>query len=345
MSIPQCFVKMENTKENYKSDHSSASYEEPKDASKLESITSQNSTSSERPSTILDDDSNWKLVSSFKNGQSNNKNKLQNSKSQSNSSRDISNYCLKGYYNFPSREIIKPIFKVHRKLYYGIIAFCASEKKWLFVKNRYTASFCQLIQGGYRNVDIKNLVLQLRWDEWQQILYLSKRSFDFDKIYHSLFPFSSTDDIVYAKERFLANGPEFNKINIVQETLLQNQESWKFPSGIKKHREEPQEAAIRNYKICTQYAIQEHDIVFFGKEPISQYKVSDSEREEHHYWIVIYNKGYPPLIKSTVEIPFYTKWFGNKEIYHKLPESGKELFKKANNFIKREYYTKKVKPQ
>jgi ADP-ribose pyrophosphatase YjhB (NUDIX family) len=232
-------------------------------------------------------------------------------------------------------------------LYYDILAYCASEKKWLVIKNRYTPAFCQLIQGGYRNVDIQNLVLQLRWEEWQQFLKLSNRSFYFDRLYHSLFPFPSTDDIVYAKERFLANGPEFNKIEITKEMLEQNQEMWRFPSGVKKQGEEPQESAIRNFKICTQYAIQEHDILFLGKEPISEYKVSNAistQREEHHYWIIVYNNGYPPLLKTTAmhPSPFYTKWMTTKEIEDentKMLKSAKDIIKKANSLLKKKLVT------
>lgn len=283
-------------------------------------------------------DLEWKLVQT-----PNRSKRLDNvcstSSNDKNKSYKVKPFYPKGYYDFPSREIIQPIHSKPTQLYYGIIAYCAPHSKWLIVKNKYTPTFCKIIKGGYRNADLRKLVLQLRWDEWKQILLLSDQSFYFNNLYYTLFPFPSTEDVVYAKERFLSNGPEFKKINIDEETLQENQETWKFPSGNKKQHENPQEGAIRNFKLCTNYNIQDHDIIFAGQEPFCEYKLTSSSKEEHRYWIIVFKKGYPSLISDNnirdPSLSMHSKWSSSEELKKELPSSSLKIYKECKAFLKR----------
>lgn len=259
----------------------------------------------------------------------------QNAKSKMHTLKELQ---PKGYYQFPSREIIQPPYKQQRQLYYGVIAYCASEKKWLLVKNQYTAAFCQIIRGDYRNADLPKIVMMLRWEEWEKILYLSDHTFYFDEMYFTLFPFPSTEDLVYAKERFFSNGFEFKKITVSKESLEKNQENWRFPSGIRRNKEKPQEAAIRNYKLCTQCSIQKSDILFLGKEPFCEYKLTLTSKEEHHYWIVVYPLGLPNALKFTTnnrEPALDKRWFTESELKKILPKSTLELLGRCKIFLKK----------
>jgi ADP-ribose pyrophosphatase YjhB (NUDIX family) len=246
----------------------------------------------------------------------------------------------KGYYQFPSREIIQPTYQKQRKLFYGIIAYSLFDRTWLVVKNKYTGAFCQILQGEYRIADLLKLVMRLRWEEWEKILYLSNHAFYFDRMYYTLFPFPSTEDLVYAKERFLSNGYEFQKLTVSKEQLERNQERWKFPSGPRRPHEKPQDAALRNYKLCTQQEVRSTDLLFLGKEPLCERTLTINEdKEEHHYWMLVYKDQTPTLSpfahKEKGQLSLDVQWCKESELKTLLSKSSLDVLNQSKTFLRK----------
>lgn len=247
------------------------------------------------------------------------------------------------YHEFPSREIVRPLFKEQTELFYGIIAYSIFDCKWLVAKSKYSPAFYQIIKGDYRKADLHTLLSQLRWEEWQKLLYLNAHVIYFDQMYKNIIPFFSLKDLVYAKEIFLRNGHEFNKFKLSPEILSGNEEVWKFPSGAARVQEKPQEAALRNFKHITKQNIQHHsnahskteDMLFLGKEPFCEYRINtQSKKEEHHYWMMVYTQNTPKIYTSDKE-PYLLRWCTAAELEELLPESSKKILHLSKNFLRK----------
>jgi len=109
------------------------------------------------------------------------------------------------YHSFPGRTIIKSPFGVSLRVSYGIIVFVWKTRKWLLVKRAYTTNFLKIVEGSYRNSELKETLGGLTLPEMKSLKNLSQNSFKFNAMFKTVFPNRSLEELVYSKERFLSS--------------------------------------------------------------------------------------------------------------------------------------------
>lgn len=233
---------------------------------------------------------------------------------------------VKAYHTFPHRTIIRSPFQKRILVKYGLIAYSWKTQKWFLIHHVNTEYFKQILLGEYRNSDLPRLLNQITTDEISTLKNLSKDSFDFNQTFFDIFPNASTDDLIYAKERFFANGEGF--INYKITSVHSTESGWEIPCDVLKNdRENPVDCAIRSFKDITGVEITYKEKSFFGRDPF----LIQDQREESRFWLVIFME--EPKISSKDE----HFWFSEEELQEILDEGKINVIQEAKELIQENF--------
>lgn len=244
------------------------------------------------------------------------------------------------YHTFPSRTIIQSPFQKPIALNYGIIAFAWDTRKWMLVQASYTCEFLRILEGLYRNAELPRLLKHITIQELASLQKLSKSCFHFNALFHRVFPHKSTEELVYAKERFLSNGMIFLHYEIHRDQAASIR--WRFPySSPLDSRENSVDCALRAFKDYTGLDITHREKSFLGRDPFCEKapNIHEGQRSEIRYWLVIYMseprlRSYRPFKYQENIKMFQAKWSSEEEVMEVLEPSKQAILREAKELIR-----------
>ena len=179
------------------------------------------------------------------------------------------------YHSFPGRVITKSPFEVSTKISYGIIVFVWQTRKWLLVKRAYTTNFLRIVEGSYRNSELKDVLSGVTLPELRSLQALSHNSFKFNAMFKTVFPNKTLEELVYSKERFLAIREAIRNFSL--SSLHDKASVWQFPcmkSG--ENDENPTDVALRALKAQAGLEVSYKEKSFLGRDPFSKREIVGS---------------------------------------------------------------------
>jgi hypothetical protein len=239
------------------------------------------------------------------------------------------------YHQFPPRVIVDSPFEKKSNLSYGIVAFAWNTQRWFLVEKKSTEAFLDILKGNYRGSDLPKLLSSLTIRELELLRNLSEESFNFNHIFKEKFPQSSTEETVYAKERFFANLEEFRKFRTTSKQKYEP--DWTFPHDtLRDKRENSVDCAIRSFESYSGIHISYKEKSFFGRDPFTEPIMSTNSQEfdeqssnnaisSYRYWVVVFMKEKKPKLNG--------KWVSKEEALSLLPRTRKELLLEVESFI------------
>lgn len=238
------------------------------------------------------------------------------------------------YHSFPGRTIIKSPFGVSLRVSYGIIVFVWKTRKWLLVKRAYTTNFLKIVEGSYRNSELKETLGGLTLPEMKSLKNLSQNSFKFNAMFKTVFPDRSLEELVYSKERFLSSSETIR--NFIYSDSQPKSSVWQFPCLFSRDSEEnPIDIALRALETQVGLEVTQKEKSFLSRDPFSEKQIlgnllDDGREEDFRYWLVVWME--EPKIEKQGHIEFQlASTFEAKSI---LDVSKRMVLKQAKQMIK-----------
>lgn len=238
------------------------------------------------------------------------------------------------YHSFPGRTIIKSPFGVSLRVSYGIIVFVWKTRKWLLVKRAYTTSFLKIVEGSYRNSELKEALGDLTLPEMKSLKNLSQNSFKFNAMFKTVFPDRSLEELVYSKERFLSSSETIR--NFIHSDAQPKSSVWQFPCLISRDSEEnPIDVALKALETQVGLEVTQKEKSFLSRDPFSEKKilgnlVDGGREEDFRYWLVVCME--EPKIEKQGDIEF--QLVSTSEAKDILDMSKRMVLKQAKQMIK-----------
>lgn len=238
------------------------------------------------------------------------------------------------YHSFPGRVITKSPFKASTKTSYGIIVFSWQTRKWLLVKRAYTKNFMRIVEGSYRNSELKDVLSGVKTSELQSLHSLSHNSFKFNVMFKTVFPDKTLEELVYSKERFLASCEVIRNFSPL--SLQSKSSMWQFPCmETGENDENPTDIALRALKVQAGLEVSHREKSFLGLDPFSKKEIAggflDTNESDCRYWLVVYMEE-PKIIKE--KGGFQVLWTSSSELKEVLDIPERIILKKAKHVIK-----------
>jgi len=236
------------------------------------------------------------------------------------------------YHSFPGRIITKSPFEASNKTSYGIVVFVWQTRKWLLVKRAYTTNFLRIVEGSYRNSELKDVLSGVTLPELTSLQTLSHTSFKFNAMFKTVFPDKTLEELVYSKERFLASCEVIR--NFSPSNLHDKSSAWQFPcmeSG--ENDENPTDIALRALKVQAGLEVSHKEKSFLGRDPFSKREIVGSflgGGADCRYWLVVYME--EPKIEE--KGGFAVRWGSTSELKDVLDIPERMILKEAKQVIK-----------
>lgn len=197
---------------------------------------------------------------------------------------------LVAYHSFPGRVITKSPFETSIKMYYGIVAFIWKTRKWLLVKRPYSRNFLKAVEGSYRNSQLSDILSGITSRELQSLKSLSNNCFKFNAMFKTVFPNKTLEELVYSKERFLANCENIRTFSPAN--LRDRINEWHFPYRESKETDNPTDVALKALKFQTGLEVTHSEKSFLGLDPFSKREIVGdflgNSGGDSRYWLVVY---------------------------------------------------------
>lgn len=239
---------------------------------------------------------------------------------------------LIAYHSFPGRTITRSPFETSIKMYYGIIAFIWKSRKWILVKRPYSRNFSKLVEGSYRNSQLTHILSGVTAPELHSLQNLSINSFKFNAMFKAVCPDKTLEELVYSKERFLANCENIR--NFSSSNLRNEVNSWHFPKMESGETDDPADIALKALKLQTGLEVTHREKSFLGLDPFSRREIVGdfltSSGGDSRYWLVVYMD--EPKIEITSEFSVLLE--PDVSVEEKLCISEKMILRKAKKVMK-----------